>query len=51
MERATLGIGALLGSLEGPSDSKMGPASTLMSQMPIFPSQSRDGRALAEPVQ
>lgn len=37
MERATLGVGALLGSLERPADSKMSPASTLMSQMPIFP--------------
>lgn len=51
MERATLGVGALLGSLEGPSDSKVGPVSTLMSQVPIFPTQSRDGGALAEPIQ
>lgn len=51
MERATLGVGESLGSLEGPSDSKMGPASTLMFQVTIFPSQSRDGGALAEPIQ
>lgn len=51
MERATLGVGALLGSLEGPSDPKMSPASTLMSQVPIFLTQSRDGGALSEAIQ
>lgn len=51
MERATLDVGTLLGFLAGPSDSKLSPASTLMSQVPIFPMLSRDGRALAESIQ